>query len=268
MTAPRRPDGARRFGGRVALVTGAGNGIGAAVATALAREGAAVVAADVDGAAAGEVAGSITAGSGTATAVTVDIRRAASVEAAVATTLDRYGGLDVLVNVAGVVRYGTAPELTEDDWDVVVDTNLKGAFLTTKYAVPAMRARGGGAIVHFSSVQAVASQELVSAYAASKGGVLAVTRTLALDHARDGIRVNCVLPGSVRTPMLAAAADLFAPDDPAAALREWAAAHPIGRLIEPDEVARVVLFLCSDDASAVTGAPHLVDGGLLCKLGV
>lgn len=174
----------------------------------------------------------------------------------------------MLVNNAGVVRYGTAPEFPVEDWDLVVGTNLKGAFLTVKHAVPLMRERGGGAIVNLASAQAFASQPLVAAYSASKGGIVAMTRTMALDHAADGIRVNCVCPGSVETPMLRYGAEVLDGGDPHQTMQAWGRLHPIGRLIQPEEVAALVAFLASDDAAAITGAPYLVDGGLLAELGV
>jgi NAD(P)-dependent dehydrogenase (short-subunit alcohol dehydrogenase family) len=254
-----------RFTGKVAVVTGAGAGIGAAVARRLAAEGARVAVFDRDPGAARATAD---AAGGGAEAFEVDVSAPGSVRAGMAAVVERLGGIDVLVNVAGVVRYGEVPDFSEEDWELVVGTNLTGTFLTAKYAIPAMRARGGGAIVNFASAQAFASQPLVAAYSASKGAVVAMTRTLALDHAKDGIRVNCVCPGSVETPMLRYGAELLDERDPAETMREWGGKHPIGRLIQPEDVATVVAFLASDDAAVITGAPHLVDGGLLARLGV
>jgi NAD(P)-dependent dehydrogenase (short-subunit alcohol dehydrogenase family) len=257
-----------RFAGKVAVVTGAGAGIGRAVAHRLGSEGAAVAVIDRDNGSASDTADRLSRAGAEALPITADITVPAQVEAAFAQVAAELGGLDVLVNNAGVVRYGTVPEFSVEDWDLVMNTNVKGTFLTVKYAVPLMRLRGGGAIVNTASAQAYASQEMVAAYSASKGAIVAMTRTLALDHARDGIRVNCICPGSVETPMLRFGATYFEDGDPAVTMQRWGNLHPIGRLIQPGEVAALVAFLASDDASAITGAPYLVDGGLTAKLGV
>jgi NAD(P)-dependent dehydrogenase (short-subunit alcohol dehydrogenase family) len=258
----------RRFADRVALVTGAGAGIGAATARMLAAEGAAVGVADLRLDAARATAHAIAAAGGRAHPVALDVRRQDEARTAVDSVVAELGGLDVLVNNAGIVIYGELPDLSEDDWDAQLETNLKGPYNLSKFAVPVMRGRGGGAIVNLSSAQALASQPLVAAYSASKAGVVALTKTMAIDHGKDGIRVNCVLPGSVRTPMLRQGADLFEPDDPEAAMEAWGRVHPLGRVIEPEEVAAVILFLASDDAAAVTGGAYLADGGLAAKLAI
>jgi meso-butanediol dehydrogenase / (S,S)-butanediol dehydrogenase / diacetyl reductase len=250
-----------RFGGKVAAVTGAGMGIGAAVARAVAAEGAAVSLIDRDHDAAEAVSAEIIKSGGQSIPIVTNVGRANEAEEAIGRTVEEFGGVDLLVNNAGVVIYGEAPDFADEDWDTVLDTNLKGQFLMSKFAIPEMRRRGGGAIVNLSSVQALISQREVAAYAASKGGVVSLTKTLALDHAKDKIRVNCVLPGSVRTPMLRHAAEL-APGDPDETIEEWGRIHPRGTVIEPEEIAAVVLFLLSNDASAVTGAAFVADGGL------
>ena len=254
------------FTGKVALVTGAGKGIGAAVAQALARSGAAVGLMDLDAASAEETEMQIKDAGGTAMVVAGDVSQAADAEDSVRRVVETFGGLDVLANIAGVVRYGEVTDFSEEDWDFVIGINLKGPYLMSKYAIPAMRTRGGGAIVNAASVQAYSSQRSVAAYSASKGGVVSMTRTMALDHAAEGIRVNAIAPGSVRTPMLKWAAKLFGGDDPEGAITDWGKAHPIGRVIEPEEVAALVLFLAGPRASAITGATYLVDGGLTAGL--
>ena len=215
--------------GKVALVTGAGSGIGAATVRELAAQGAAVGALDIDVTAAQAVADDVVGRGGQAAAFACDVRDGDACQTAVTGVADRFGGLDVVVNSAGVIRYGRIDELSEDDWDFQVDTNLRGVFLVCRQAIPLLRARGGGAIVNVASTQAFASQQLVPAYTASKGAVVALTRTMALDHAGDRIRVNAVGPGSVDTSMLHYAANVFAPRDPGAAIEEWGASHPIGR---------------------------------------
>ena len=254
------------FDGKVALVTGAGKGMGESIALAFARRGARVAALDIDLEAAQQTIAAMETDDGQAIAIRTDVRSEADIREAIAEAAGHFGGVDIVSNNAGVVRYGEVPDFPEEDWDFVVDINLKGPYLMARHAIPQMRKRGGGAIVNTASVQAFSTQRTVAAYSASKGGIVAMTKTMALDHAKDGIRVNAVAPGSVRTPMLIDAAQTFSPDDPDAALTEWGSVHPIGRLIEPEEVAEVVLFLAGPRASAMTGATLLVDGGLVCGL--
>jgi NAD(P)-dependent dehydrogenase (short-subunit alcohol dehydrogenase family) len=238
-----------RYAGRTALVVGGTLGIGKAAAERLAREGARVV----------------TGGREDDADLPGDVRDESYAQALV----ERCGELDVLVYTAGIQRYGTVETTNPETWDEVFAVNVRGAYLCARAAVPAMRARGGGAIVIVSSVQATASQTGVAAYAASKGALSTLARTMALDHVGDGIRVNSVAPGSVDTPMLRWAADQFRGESSVdEVVAQWGRFHPLGRVISPDEVAAAIAYLGSDDASAVTGAELRVDGGLLASLPV
>jgi NAD(P)-dependent dehydrogenase (short-subunit alcohol dehydrogenase family) len=257
---------AERFTNKAIIVTGAGNGMGRASALAFAREGGGVAVADISEADGLETVQQIADAGGRAIFAQCDVSRSADVRRLVAETVDAFGGVDVLHNNAGVVTYGTVVDMPEEDWDRVLDINLKGAFLTCKYAIPEMRKRGGGAIINTASVQAFATQQLVAAYSASKGAVVSFTMTVALDHAAENIRCNCIAPGSIQTPMLDMAANLFSAHDPAQALRDWGRSHPLGRVGTPEEVAKLVLFLASDDAAFCTGGCYRVDGGLLSAI--
>jgi NAD(P)-dependent dehydrogenase (short-subunit alcohol dehydrogenase family) len=253
---------------RAAVVTGAASGIGFATAQALLEHGVSVSAWDVDAALLQRRALEWHQAGYDAHVSQVDVTDATSVDAAFDHLTERSARLDFLVNVAGIVRYGRVEDFPESDWDSVMNVNVKSVFLACRRAIPLMRASGGGSIVNFASVQAVASQQTVAAYSASKGAVVSLTRTLALDHAADGIRVNCVLPGSVETPMLRAGAETFAPENPEAAMQAWGRQHPLGFLAQPEDMAAIVRFLLSEEARVITGASIVADEGLLAKLGV
>jgi NAD(P)-dependent dehydrogenase (short-subunit alcohol dehydrogenase family) len=255
-----------RFDEKSIIVTGAGMGIGQGAAIAFAREGGCVIAADISAAAADQTVREITSAGGRAISVQCDVSRSDQVQAMVAAGVRAFGGIDVVFNNAGVNLFGTVVDMPEEEWDRQIDINLKSVFLVCKYAIPEMRKRGGGAIVNNASVQAFASQRTVAAYAASKGGVVSLTNVMALDHAEEGIRVNCIAPGSIRTPLLENSAATFAPDDVEGEIARWGEGHPIGRVGTVEDVANLVLFLASDEAAFCTGGCYRVDGGLLSAL--
>jgi NAD(P)-dependent dehydrogenase (short-subunit alcohol dehydrogenase family) len=253
-----------RFEGKVALVTGGAKGIGRATAEGFSREGASVVIADIDDAE-GEAFAAVLP---RARFVHTDVIKIADAERAVQVAMDTFGGMDILFSNAGIVIYDLIENVTEADYERQMGVNFKGHVWMCKYAVPQLRKRGGGAIVCTSSVQALATQTTVPIYAASKAATLALVKAVAIDHAHENIRVNAILPGSVDSPMLRGAARLLTPDDVEGTIALWGKMHPIGRVITMEEVAKLVLFLCSNDASALTGGAYLVDGGLMAKLPV
>ncbi|TXI09687.1 MAG: glucose 1-dehydrogenase [Rhizobium sp.] len=198
-----------------------------------------------------------------------DVRSSADMRGAVDEAVVRHGGVDILVCSAGIQRYGTVVDTREDIWDDVLDINLKGVYLASKFAIPEMRKRGGGAIVAISSIQSYASQTNVAAYTASKGGINALVRAMALDHAGDNITVNAVCPASIDTPMLRWAADLFKGNmTQEEVIAQWGKGHPIGRVGRQEEVADLVAFLASDKARFITGSDMKIDGGTMAKLGI
>ncbi len=248
-----------RLAGKVAVITGGAGGIGAASCRAFVREGARVVVADRAGEAAEGLAGELRSGGGEAVAVVVDITRSAEVEALVAHAEDRWGHLDVMFNNAGIFHPGDGSvlETSEEAWAEVIDVNLKGVFLGCKYAVAALERSGGGAIINTASfVATMGAAVSQSAYTASKGGVLALTREVAVEFARTGIRANAICPGPIDTPMLA---ELFADEE----ARQRRLVHiPLGRLGRAEEIAEAAVYLASDESSYVTGTEFMVDGGI------
>jgi meso-butanediol dehydrogenase / (S,S)-butanediol dehydrogenase / diacetyl reductase len=238
---------ADRFSGKRALVTGAGSGIGEAVARGLHAEGADVLLADVRAESVEAVAAEL---GERATPVTLDVRDEQSVRRVA-------GDLDVLANVAGIGSTTTAPETALDTWEDVFAVNARGTFLCCKHAIPAMVARGGGSIVNMGSVAGLVGLRNRAAYCASKGAVIALTRALAIDHVADGVRVNAVCPGTVDSPWVRRLVD-----DVGESLDALRSRQPMGRLGAPDEIAAAVLYLASDDAAFVTGTAFVIDGGL------
>lgn len=255
------------WAGRVVLVTGAGAGIGSGVAELLVTRGATVVGADRDDGALRRVAETLAPASGTFQPMPADVTDADALADVAASISTGHGGLDALVCAAGVQRYGTVDETAPATYDEVMNVNVGGAFNACRVGVPLLRARGGGAVVLISSAQAYATQTNVAAYTASKSALLGLMRALAVDHAPEGIRVNAVCPGSIDTPMLRWAADLFSGDRPADdVLADWGRSHPIGRVGTTGEVADAVEFLLSERAAFITGADLKVDGGLTAGL--
>jgi NAD(P)-dependent dehydrogenase (short-subunit alcohol dehydrogenase family) len=251
MTARREE--AMRLEGRVALVTGAGGGIGAATARRFAREGATVVVNDVDMELARPVVTELQKEGARALSIAADVTARTDVEAMVDHVVGEFGRLDVLVNNAGVNRDAMSHKMTEEQWDQVLAVNLKGTFLCAQAVLAGMRERGWGRVINTSSVASLGNIGQAN-YAASKAGVIGLTRTLALEYAKYGITVNCVAPGPVMTRMLAGVPE---------AIREKIVAKvPVGRIARPEEIAAVHAFLASEDAAFITGQVLFVDGGM------
>lgn len=246
-------------------ITGGGAGIGEACAKLAAAQGAAVAVIDRDMDQAQRVASEILDSGGRARGIAADVAQSDQINTAIDECVREYGELAFVVSSAGIQRYGSPENISDDDWDEVLRVNLTGAFYLCRAAIPHLRARGGGSIVLVGSAQSVAARPSSAHYVASKHGLLGLARALSLDGAVDRIRVNCVLPGTVDTPMLHWAAGLT--PDPAAAIEATARSHPLGRVAQPDEIARVVAFLLSSDSSFMTGAAVPVDGGLLTAAG-
>jgi NAD(P)-dependent dehydrogenase (short-subunit alcohol dehydrogenase family) len=244
-----------RFDGRSIIVTGAGQGIGKAIATRFARDGGSVLVADVNGDQVRDVAAALTADGLHAVACSVNVTDAIQVRAMVDTAIREFGGVDVLVNNAGILRSTKIVAITPDEWDLVMAVNVKGVFLCSQAVHDSMVARGGGRIVHMASLAGRATSTLGGAhYTTSKAAVLGLMRHMAREWARDGITSNAVSPGMVDTPMARRGTD-------DARMKEIVAGIPLGRLAEPDEIANLVCFLASDEARYITGASVDIHGG-------
>ena len=253
-----------RLRGKRAIVTGAGSGIGRAIALRLAEEGARVVISDVDEeAATSVVAEARSTANGEHLARTADVTDSSEVAALVGTAVEEWGGLDIMVNNAGIGVAGTTTSTSEEDYERVMDVCLRGTFLGMKYAIPAIRDSGGGSVVNMSSVAALVGIADRAVYSAAKGAILALTRAAAIDHVEEGVRVNCIAPGTVDTPWIGRITAGY--DDPDEARQNMQARQPHGRFVTPEEIAAMAAYLASDESASVIGACMIVDGGVTAR---
>lgn len=254
-----------RFDNKTVIVTGGALGIGGAASRIFAERGASVSIIDIDETAGAALCSNIEQNGGKAVFHRVDVSNADEITTAIDATQAAFGSVNALVVSAGIQRYGTAVSTDEKGWNEVLDVNLKGAWYAAKAAIPHMLESGGGSIVNISSVQALASQQNVLAYTISKHGLIGLTRSIAMDFAKQGIRANAVCPGTVDTPMLKWAASLD--PDPQSVYDACNAMHPLGRIAHPREIGEVAAFLAHENSSFVTGAVWTADGGLLTQIG-
>ncbi len=253
------------FDGKVVIITGGALGIGQATAWEFAKEGAMVAIVDVNRVAGEATVAEVERLGGKGLLLQADAADSSDCRRVVEAAVERFGGVDILFNNVGIQppeSYVNVEDTSEAMWDRIIGVNLKSCFLMSKYAIPEMRKRGGGVIINTASVQGLQSQPLVPPYAASKGGILSLTRQMSLDYAKDNIRVLAVCPGSIDTPMLRAAAGVVG-GDPDEVVGQWGAAHPIGRVGTGQDIANAVLFLASDKAGFMTGENVNVDGGYM-----
>lgn len=243
------------FAGKVAFVTAAGAGIGRAIAREWARRGGSAIVTDMNEADARSAAAEIVAEGGRARAYHLDVKSLEGIRATMEAAVAAEGGLDVLFNVAGTNMPRDVEEMDEGEWYAIIDTNLTSVYRCSKHALPEIRKRGGGAIVNVASIAGVMGENRCAAYTASKGGVVLLTRNMAMDFARDGIRVNAICPGSTMTPRIEA-------NLRRAGLEGSVPNCPLKRYAQPEEIARPAVFLASDEASYITGASLVVDGGM------
>jgi len=244
---------------KVAIVTGSKQGIGAGIAGVFSREGASVVVADIEEDGGIQKAEELGAGEGGAIFVKADVRDSTSVQHMIDTTIDTFGKLDILVNNAGYHISKNIEDTSEDEWEFIINTNLRSTFLCSKYAIPHLR-KTKGCIINISSMVGLVGQPNAGAYSATKGGQIAMSKGMAIDFAPDGIRVNVICPGWVQTPLVE---DWFGQQkDPDAARKYIYGVHPLGRIGTPEECGKAALFLACDDSSFITGATLALDGGV------
>jgi NAD(P)-dependent dehydrogenase (short-subunit alcohol dehydrogenase family) len=254
---------------KIAIVTGGAKGIGFGATKRLLDDGATVVMFDVDEPGLAKAQELLASYGDRVSGIKVDISADTQVKQAIESVGNKYGQINYLVNCAGIQTYGTVVETSEDTWDRTFDVNVKSMYLTAKYAIPFMRKAKSGSIVNISSVQSLANQKGVVAYAASKGAINSLTRAIAIDHAAEQIRCNAILPASVDTPMLRASARAFSKDrSEDEILAEWGKSHPIGRMASIHDIGELVGFLCSDKSSFITGSSYVIDGGLMTQVPV
>jgi NAD(P)-dependent dehydrogenase (short-subunit alcohol dehydrogenase family) len=239
---------------KVAFITGFGSGLGEAIAALFAREGAAIIGTSTTESKGQNTAARIEKEGGRVLFRAGDVSRTGQMKSLVDEGVTRFGGLDILVNSAGVRTNGSITEITEEQWDRTLAVNLKGVFVVSRLAIPEMIKRGGGVIINIGARSGIAGQAGRAAYCASKGGMITLTEAMAMDHARDKIRVNCICPGPTRTPMV----DTSTPEK----LARYATRVPVGRIGEPEDIAHAALYLASDEASMITAAILPVDGGM------
>ena len=249
----------QRLQGKVALITGGASGIGRATSRLFAREGASVVIADLNAEAGDDLAKEIATEGGRAIFQTADVTNAADCERVARRGVEQFGMIDVLFNNAGIIRRASVIELSEDDWDRVMDVNVKSMFLVSKQVIPIMAKAGGGSIINMSSGWGLAGGPRAAAYCAAKGAVVLLTKALAVDHGRQNIRVNCLCPGDTDTGMLRNEAQQLG--EPADRFLVDSAKRPLGRVGKPEEIAKAALYLATQASSFVTGTALVVDGG-------